>query len=57
MQLGPYCSLLNGLRSLLYLGLTGLCLYFSTYSMEKYLAAETIILTSAEVCCLKSVEQ
>ncbi len=48
VHLGPYCNILNCLRILLYTGLTVLCLYCSSHTLAKYLAAETIILTGAE---------
>jgi hypothetical protein len=48
VNFAPHCSILNGLRILLYLGLTVLCLYFGSHTVSKYLAAETILLTGSE---------
>ena len=43
-----HCNLLTSLQVILYLVLTCLCLYFSTYTIAKYMDGETIILSSWE---------
>ena len=43
-----YSRFLTILRVILYLVLTCLCLYFSTYTLAKYMAGETIILSSGD---------
>ena len=43
-----HCNLLTSLQVILYLVLTCLCLYFSTYTIAKYMAGETIILSSGD---------
>ena len=48
VTLPAYCNLLTVLRVILYLVLTCLCLFFSTYTIAKYMDGETIILSSLE---------
>jgi hypothetical protein len=43
-----HCQLLPILRAALYLSLTLICVYFSTYTLSKYMEGEVIILSSGE---------
>jgi hypothetical protein len=43
-----HCDLLSILRAALYVSLTVLSLYFSTYTVAKYMEGEVIILSSGD---------
>ena len=45
-NLAGYCNILTTLRGIIYLVLTCLCLYFSTYTLAKYMDGETITIST-----------